>query len=96
MAIVTDVIEGVIDSTLWYHYDLAGDVLYLRFADARDEPTVAEETEDGFLLLRRERDDTAVGLTVLHWWRRFGTGERPDSLSALTRTIEPWAARLAA
>lgn len=93
MAIVTDTIEGVIDDALWYHYDMAGDVLYLRLAAHSDAPTVAEETPDGFLLLRREDDDRPVGITIVNWWKRFGEGAPPDSLQRLQQSIEPWAAR---
>ncbi|MHC5008996.1 MAG: DUF2283 domain-containing protein [Planctomycetota bacterium] len=96
MAIVTETLEGSIDRTIWYHYDVANDVLYLRLLSARDTPTVAEETDDGLLLLRCESDDRIVGLTVVNWWKRFGNGRRTDSIRELERSIEPWAARLAA
>jgi hypothetical protein len=96
MAIVTETLEGNIDQTIWYHYDVANDVLYLRLLSARDPPTVAEETDDGLLLLRRESDERIVGLTVVSWWKRFGDGRRADSIRELERSIEPWAARLAA
>ena len=74
---------------------MANDVLYLRLLSARNTPTVAEETDDG-LLLRCESDDRIVGLTVVNWWKRFGDGRRTDSIRALERSIEPWAARFAA
>ena len=96
MGIVTDTLEGVIDERLWYHYDLVNDVLYLRLAAQRDTPSVAQETPEGFLLLRAEDDDALVGLTVVNWWKRFGRGARPDSISRLEHLIEPWAAKLAA
>ena len=67
-----DTIEGTVDDVLWYHYDLAGDVLYLRLSAHRDAPTYAEESDDGFLLLRREDADDVVGITVVNWWKRFG------------------------
>ena len=94
--VVTDTIEGVIDHALWFHYDIAQDVLYLRLASQRDTPTVAEETDEGVLLLRREDDGKTVGLTVVNWWKRFGQGDLPDSLRELEGCIEPWAKRLAA
>ena len=96
MAIVTETLEGSIDRTIWYHYDVANDVLYLRLLSARDTPTVAEETDDGLLLLRCESADQVVGLTVVNWWKRFGNGRPTDSIRELERSIEPWAARLAA
>lgn len=92
----TDAIEGTVDDVLWYHYDLTGDVLYLRLAAHRDATTYAEETDDGLLLLRRDDTDEAAGLTVVNWWKRFGTGPIPDSLCDLERAIEPWARKLAA
>lgn len=91
-----DAIEGTVDDVLWCHYDIANDVLYLRLAGCREEPTVAEETEDGFLLLRREDTDQVVGMTVVNWWKRFGSGELPDSIHELAVAIEPWAKKLAA
>ncbi len=94
--VVTDTIEGTIDGALWFHYDVANDVLYLRLASARELATVAEETDDGLLLLRREDSDQAVGLTVVNWWKRFGQGDLPDSITQLERSIEPWGKRIAA
>ena len=91
-----DTIEGTVDDVLWYHYDLANDVLYLRLAAHRDAPTYAEESDDGFLLVRREDDDDLVGITVVNWWKRFGKGDLPDSIRELELAIEPWAKKLAA
>ena len=96
MAIVTDTLEGVIDNALWYHYDLTADVLYLRLVEHRETHTVSEETPDGFLLLRRDDNDEPVGLTIVNWWRRYGSGPRPDSISRLEGWIEPWGKKLAA
>lgn len=95
----TDAVEGTIGSgpaALWFHYDIASDVLYLRLAADRDAQTLAEETPDGFLLLRRSSDDTPVGLTIVNWWKRYGAGGRLDSLRQLEQAIEPWAEKLAA
>ncbi len=47
MAVVTESLEGSIDNTVWYHYDVANDVLYLRLLSERRTPTIAEETDDG-------------------------------------------------
>ena len=92
----TDAIEGTVDDVLWYHYDRANDVLYLRLASARDTVTYAEETDGGLLSLHREDTDEVVGLTVVDWWKRFGTGQLPDSIRELERSIEPWAKKVAA
>jgi len=96
MAVITDAIEGVIEGRVWFHYDLASDVLYLRLPDARQAPAVGEERADGTILLRAEDDDRPIGLTVVNWWQRFGEGDLPDSLHALTQHIAPWHKRLAA
>lgn len=95
-----DTIEGTVNEILWYHCDLANDVLYLRLAAHHDTPTYAEETKDGFLVFRAEQGDHVVGMTVINWWKRFGCGEFPDSLrnieQVIEQVIEPWARRLAA
>jgi len=91
-----DTIEGIVDDVLWCHYDIANDVLYLRLVKHRQAPTYSEETDEGFLLVRREDNDEVVGMTIVNWWKRFGQGELPDSIHELERAIEPWARRLAA
>jgi len=91
-----DVLEGTVDQALWFHYDLANDVLYLRLASQRNAQTVAEETPDGLLLLKCADTDKPVGLTIVNWWKRFGSGVRPDSISELQKHIEPWAKKVAA
>lgn len=91
-----DVIEGIVEGVLWCHYDVANDVLYLRLVADRDAPTFAEETTDGYLLNRRQDNRKTVGLTVVGWWKRFGTGKLPDSIRQLEQAIEPWAKKLAA
>ncbi|MEX2387920.1 MAG: DUF2283 domain-containing protein [Phycisphaeraceae bacterium] len=96
MAVRTDALEGVVDDRVWFHYDLTADVLYLRLASERDTPALGEETEEGFILLRAESDERIVGMTVVNWWSRFGTGDRPDSLRQLESTLAPWTHRMAA
>jgi hypothetical protein len=94
--VTVDTIEGTVDGVLWCHYDLTNDVLYLRLAAERDTPTFAEETDDGFLLTRSQATRKVVGMTVVNWWKRFGTGRVPDSIRQLAKAIEPWAKRVAA
>ncbi len=94
MAMITDTIEGISETGVWFHYDLAGDVLYLRRAESRNERTYAEESEEGNLILHREDDERVVGLTAVNWWKRYGSGFPPDSLRGLEQSIEPWADRL--
>ena len=60
------------------------------------QDALGEETDDGLILLRAEDTDQPIGLTVVNWWKRFGTGELPDSLLAFEGHIEPWAEKLAA
>ncbi len=91
-----DTIEGTVDGVLWCHYDISGDVLYLRRVEDRQAPAYSEETEDGLLLVRRQDNDQVVGITVVSWWKRFGGGQLPDSIHELERAIEPWARKLAA
>ena len=94
--VVTDTLEGVVDEALWFHYDIGNDVLYVRQASHRDAECVGEETADGLILLQEARGGRTVGLTVVNWWKRFGQGPIPDSISELQRLIEPWARRVAA
>lgn len=74
--------------------DEQSDALYLRLDDS--EITDSQETDEGLLLVRRQDDDEVAGMTVVNWWKRFGSGPLPDSIAELERAIEPWAARLAA
>ena len=94
--VTTDTLEGVINDAYWYHYDAANDVLYLRLLSARQTPALGEETDDGFILLLDEETDRPVGLTVVNWWKRFGQGALPDSISQIQSRIEPWAQKIAA
>lgn len=95
--VTLDTLEGLIDGTWSYHYDVGGDVLYVRVAAARDVEAYGEETDDGFILLRNVETDAVVGLTVVGWWKRFGPGtDLPDSLHEFQAHVEPWAAKVAA
>lgn len=94
--VAIDTLEGLINHSLWYHYDVTDDVLYLRLNARRDAEAVGEETDDGFILLRDAETDEAIGLTVVNWWRRFGHGTLPDSISEIHRLIEPLASKVAA
>jgi len=91
-----DAIEGVVDDILWCHYDVANDVLYLQLVKDRGAATSTEESDEGFLLERRDDDGRVVGMTIVNWWKRFGRGALPDSIHALERAIEPWARKIAA
>ena len=86
----------MVDGDVWFHYDVADDVLCVRQASHRDAECVGEETPDGLILLQAAQGGRTVGLTVVNWWKRFGQGTIPDSISELQRLIEPWARRVAA
>jgi len=94
--VITDSVEGVVDGTVWFHYDLTNDVLYVRLALHRESPSVGEETPDGLILLKHTETGKPIGMTIVNWWKRFGEGELPDSITELQRRIEPWARRVAA
>jgi hypothetical protein len=91
-----DTLEGVLNQALWYHYDVGNDVLYLRLVSKRMADSYGEETDDGFILLKEVQTDALVGMTIVSWWKRFGHGNLPDSISEIQRQIEPFARRLAA
>ncbi len=94
--VTTDAIEGIIDDALRFHYDIFADVLYLRLLSGEEANTYAELTDEGDMLLRDQATDKPVGLTVISWWKRFGQGALPDSISEIQRRIEPLAKKVAA
>jgi hypothetical protein len=91
-----DTLEGILHSTIWYHYDVGSDVLYLRLVSKQHAHAVGEETDDGFVLLRDDETDEPVGLTIVNWWARFGQGDFPDSIRQIQEQIEPWSSKIAA
>jgi hypothetical protein len=91
-----DTLEGLLDGMLWYHYEVGADVLYLRLCAHHETPVVGEETDDGLILLSSIESRLRVGLTVVNWWKRFGKGSLPDSISEIQRRIEPLRSRLVA
>jgi Protein of unknown function (DUF2283) len=92
----TDTIEGILNSSYRFHYDMTADVLYVRQLDAMDSPTIGDLNDDGDIVLRDEKSDRAVGITIISWWKRFGQGPLPDSISEIQKRIEPFANRVAA
>ena len=92
--VVYDTLEGLIDHRTWFHYDMGSDVLYLCLAEHRRAPSLGEDLEDGTILFRLEETDEPVGLTIVSWWKLFGSGPLPDSLEEIARAIEPWAAKI--
>jgi hypothetical protein len=85
--VAVDTVEGFIDDSLWFHYDVGNDVLYVVVASERQTPTVVEETPEGLIVERRQGAEDIVGITVISWWKRFGSGPLPDSLKALQTSI---------
>ena len=92
----TQTIEGLIDGTFRFHYDVEADVLYLRRLSHEQRETYADVTDEGDLLLRDLETEEPAGLTIISWWKRFGTGPLPDSISELQRQVEPLVLRVAA
>ena len=92
----TDTLEGVIDESLHFHYDMFADVLYLRLLSAQGSSTYGDLNDDGDILLRDQATDRPVGLTIISWWKRFGLGPLPDSIAEIQRQIEPLAKKVAA
>lgn len=92
----TDTVEGTINGTVSFHYDVFADVLYLRLADEIKTPALGDENDTGDVELRDEATGRQIGLTIISWWKRFGQGSVPDSLRELAARIEPWAGKLAA
>jgi hypothetical protein len=87
----TDTIEGIVDDRFRFHFDLLSYVLYIRLLSAVDTPSVSELTDEGDILLRDDKTDAVVGLTVVSWWKRFGHGELPDSIAEIQKHVEPLA-----
>ena len=92
---VIDTIEGLVGDDIDFHYDVGNDVLYLRLIAEKDADAWGDE-EDGIIVRRRVDNDAIIGVTVVAWWKRFGTGALPDSLAELARQVEPMTQRLAA
>jgi hypothetical protein len=92
--VIAGTLEGVVDARVSFHYDLAGDVLYLCLIDHAEGSAIGEDTPDDLVLFRDEKTDEVVGLDVISWWKRFGEGTPRDSLREITRRIEPMAERL--
>ena len=83
-----DTFKGTARGDLVFHFDVPSDVLYLRFASMQGQEVFGEETPDGFVLFRNDRDEVA-GVTILDYWKRFGTGRVDDAtLRGLQASIE--------
>ncbi len=94
--VTTDTIEGTINGVISYHYDVFADVLYLRLIADMNTPAIGDENDDGLIELRDEQSGRLIGITIVSWWKRFGQGVLPDSISEIQRRIEPMAQKVAA
>jgi uncharacterized protein YuzE len=94
--VTTDTIEGIVNGTISYHYDVFADVLYLRLLSDMDTPSIGDENDEGMIELRDENTGRILGITIVSWWKRFGQGALPDSISEIQKRIEPLAKKVAA
>lgn len=94
--VTIETVEGLINAVVSYHYDVFADVLYLRLRTEMQTPALGDENDDGDIELRAEADNRLIGITIVSWWKRFGHGELPDSISEIQKHIEPLAGRVAA
>jgi uncharacterized protein YuzE len=92
----TDAIEGIVDNLFRFHYDLFADVLYIRLLSAERTKSIGDVTDEGDILLRDEKSDRPIGLTIVSWWKRYGQGALPDSIREIQARIEPYAKKVAA
>lgn len=92
--VAAETLEGVVDSRVSFHYDMAADVLYLRRLDRPKGIVIGEDTADELVLFRDEESDEVIGLDIISWWARFGEGASRDSLREISRRVEPMARRL--
>jgi uncharacterized protein YuzE len=72
------------------------DVLYLRLISDMNTPSLGEENDDGDIELHEEKTGRLIGITIISWWKRFGQGKLPDSISEIQKRIEPLAKKVAA
>ncbi|HMB96659.1 MAG TPA: DUF2283 domain-containing protein [Tepidisphaeraceae bacterium] len=92
----TDAIEGIVNDQFRFHYDMFADVLYIRLLSAEETPSIGDLTDEGDILLRDEKTDKPIGITIISWWKRYGQGKLPDSISEIQKQIEPLAKKVAA
>jgi hypothetical protein len=86
-----DTLQGTLDESVWFHLDLTNDVLYLRNEATRGSQVFGEETPDGFTVLRTDNGSLA-GMTIVNYWRRFGSGELSSaSIRKVRDRVAGWA-----
>ena len=90
-AVEIDTLQGILGDSVWFHLDLSNDVLYLRKQASRNEPAFGEETPDGFTVLHTDGGEV-VGMTVVKYWRRFGSGDlNTASIQTVKERVAAWA-----
>jgi hypothetical protein len=90
-AVEVDTLQGSLGDSIWFHFDLDNDVLYLRDQATRNEPVFGEEDPDGFTVLRTD-DGKFAGMTIVTYWERFGSGELGRaSIHAVKERVAEWA-----
>ena len=92
-SLMIETLEGNIGE-IWFHHDVVNDVLYLRLQSKRDAACLGEETDEGVILMRDQKTEKTVGITIVNWWKRFGRGSLPDSMKEIRRKVRPWAKRI--
>lgn len=90
-AIEIDTLQGTLDDSVWFHLDLSNDVLYFRLQRTRHDPVFGEEAPEGFTLLRTD-GGLAAGMTIVHYWKRFGSGDLSRaSIHTIKERVSAWA-----
>src|SRR5690349_10670666 len=86
-----DTLQGTLGDSVWFHLDLTSDVLYLRNQDMRNDSVFGEENSDGCTVLHTDSGDFA-GMTIVNYWKRFGSGELDKaSIKKVRDRVAVWA-----
>lgn len=89
-AVEIDTLQGILGDSIWFHFDLNNDVLYLRDPSTRNEPVFGEENADGFTVLRTD-DGKYAGMTIVGYWGRFGRGDiSRASIHTVKQRVAAW------
>jgi hypothetical protein len=78
-ALTIDRLDGFVGEDIRYHFDVRSDVMYVRLADKMQSESYGEEMDDGLIVLRTLANDELVGVTVVGYWERFGSGRVEDT-----------------
>ncbi len=83
---VLNTLEGTVGTDVWFHYDLANDVLYLSLSGERETPSYSEETTGAGMEVRRIDDDELIGMTIVGWGKRRGL-PMPCDISQIAKAL---------